>query len=209
MTALVIIGCGGFGREVWSIAKAINRVRPTFELLGFVDDAPAPYHQAALERIQAPLLGGLDWLHDAGSEVQAVIGIGSARDRRFLDCRFPDQEWATLVHPDTTIGLDVRFWPGGVVAPGTRVSTAVTVGRHAHLDQNVTVGHDCTLGDYSRCNPQACVSGQVTVGNAAIVGANATVLPGLTVGDGALVGAGGVAVRSIQTDMTVKGVPAR
>lgn len=208
-TPLVIVGCGGFGREVWSIAQAINAVSPTFDLMGFVDDDPAPAHREALERLDAALLGGLSWLDHSDPKFHAVIGIGSGPVRRSLDQRWPDRTWATLIHPDATVGHDVRLSPGVVLAPGARVSTAVRIGRHVHLDQNATVGHDCVLKDYSRLNPQACVSGNVRIGPEAAVGASATVLQGLDVGDSAIVGAGAVVTRHVPPTATVKGVPAR
>ncbi|TWE12018.1 NeuD/PglB/VioB family sugar acetyltransferase [Rudaeicoccus suwonensis] len=208
-TPLVVVGCGGFGREVCSIVAAINAVQPTFELLGVLDDAPSAASRDALERIGIQLLGDTDWLDGCAPEVHAVIAIGSPSVRRNLDARFAVRAWATIVHPDSTIGADVSLAPGVVVTPGSRVSTAITIGRHAHLDQNVTVGHDSSLGDYSRLNPQACVSGNVTIGSGATVGASATILQGRTIGARSVVGAGAVVVSDVEPDRTVKGVPAR
>ena len=209
MTPLVVIGCGGFGREVWSIANAINAQAPTFELLGMIDDALSEPNAEALERIGAPYLGTSQWLESAPEGVHAVIGIGSAGARRAIDARWAELSWATLVHPDTTIGADVVLAPGVVVAPGARLSTSIRVGRHAHIDQGVTVGHDSVLDDYTRANPQACVSGSVTVSAGATLGANCTVLQGLTIGENVMVGAGAVVVRDVETGLTVKGVPAK
>lgn len=208
MTPLVIIGAGGFGREIWSIAAAINAVQATFDVIGFVDDALSEANAHALERLRAPHLGGSDWLQHVPEGTQGVIGIGSASARRAIDASAPSLEWATLVHPDTTVGHDVELGAGCVVAPGSRLSTSIRVGRHVHIDQNVTVGHDSILGDFSRLNPQACISGNVTVGHGATIGASATVLQGLSVGRDALVGAGGVVTREVSESVTVKGVPA-
>lgn len=209
ITPLVILGCGGFGRETWCIAEAVNAVSPQFELLGVLDDAPTFENAAALKRLGGPVLGGLDWLDSAPDEVQAVVGIGSSTIRAMVDARWRDRSWATLVHPDATIGLEVHLSPGVIVAPGTRISTSVTVGRHAHLDQNVTVGHDCVLGDYTRLNPQACISGSVRIGSATIIGAGAVVLEGRSVGSGSVVGAGSVVTRPVRDGATVKGIPAK
>ncbi|WP_040014458.1 acetyltransferase [Dermacoccus sp. Ellin185] len=209
MIPLVIIGCGGFGREVWGIAEAINERAPRFEVFGMVDDALSDDNEAALVRLGARHLGGLDWFDDATADVQAVIAIGSPDVRRRIDERLPDRAWATLVHPDTTIGPDVKLAQGCVVAPGARLSTSIRVGRHVHIDQGVTVGHDSLLGDFSRLNPQSCISGNVMIEAGATVGASATVIQGLRVGADALVGAGAVVTRDIEAWTTVKGVPAR
>jgi len=37
---LIIIGCGGFGREVVSLVGRINEKRVEWNLLGFLDDNP-------------------------------------------------------------------------------------------------------------------------------------------------------------------------
>ena len=38
MKKIVIVGAGGFGREVEWLIKSINQVNPTYEMIGFVDD---------------------------------------------------------------------------------------------------------------------------------------------------------------------------
>ena len=35
---VVIIGTGGFGREVLDVLEAVNQVSPTYEILGFVTE---------------------------------------------------------------------------------------------------------------------------------------------------------------------------
>lgn len=207
MTPLVIIGVGGFGREVTEIIRAINAVAPTWELIGVLDDDPSEQDQAALRVLGHRVIGPVTDLPSL--DTHAVIAIGSPTIRARIDLAHPDAAWAVLVHPDATIGHDVVIGPGTVIAPGARLSTAIRSGRHVQIDQNATVGHDTVLGDNVRLNPQACVSGGVTVGDRTLVGAAAVVLECRTLGHDVVVGAGSVVTHDVSNASTVKGVPAR
>ena len=212
MTApLFIVGAGGFGREVFSIIEALATSDTVPNCTGFIDDAPSAGDMARVDALGRRVVGSVNDLIARTEPFCAVLAIGSASARRAIAdllSRSP-VTFPVLVHPNATLGCEVRLAEGVVVAAGVRLSTNIEVGRHVHIDQNAVVGHDCSLGDFSRLNPQACVSGGVTIGRRALVGANATVLPRLDVGDDAIVGAGSVVTRAVPEKVSVKGVPAR
>lgn len=217
-TDLVIVGCGGHGREVYGIVQAINRVagQPRWRVLGFVDDDPSPADKECLHRLGLPLLGAVTWLTNLADPPAHVIGIGSPSVRRAVGRRIDTAgagrarpAAATLLHPDATVGEDNSFGAGTVLFAGARVTTNVTLGRHVHLNQNSVVGHDTTIDDYSSVNPLAAVSGHCRLGPAVLVGTTAAILQGLQVGAGATVGAGACVVRPVPPGLVVKGVPAR
>lgn len=210
--SLVIVGCGGFGREVFSLVEAVNRSgEPQWRVEGFVDDAPAPLDLERVRALGADVIGSVADLGHRRGATAATIAVGSPTVRAALAARLRPSPvfFPPLVHPSATLGREVTLGAGAVVAAGARLSTNIRLGAHVQVDQNVTVGHDTDLGDFCRLNPQACVSGSVHIGCRVLIGANATVLPGLRVGDGATVGAQACAVRDVVEDSTVKGVPAR
>lgn len=207
MTPLVIIGAGGHGRETLDIVEAINAQSSTFDFLGFVDDRCD--NESLVAARGARIIGTVDSLR--GLDARYVIGVGSGKIRERLDQRL--SEWgleaAILVHPAATLGAVVAFGPGVVVAAGARITTHVTLGRHAHINVNASVSHDCRIGNFVTVNPGVTVSGNVSIGEGTMMGAGSTVIQNRTIGRWVTVGAGAVVVSDLTDGVTAVGVPAR
>jgi sugar O-acyltransferase (sialic acid O-acetyltransferase NeuD family) len=209
---IVIVGCGGHGREVYGIIQAINdEYGEPWKMLGFVDDDPTDANLGLLERLGTPFLGSVAELTSMTADTRYVIGVGDPRIRSRVAAKIgPGRAPASpLVHPTATVGQDNHFGDGVILFPGTRVTTNVRLGRHVHLNQNSTVGHDSVLEDYVQVNPLAAVSGNCWLGEGVLIGTTAAVLQGLSVGEGATVGAGACVTRPVPRRAVVKGVPAR
>lgn len=204
---LVIVGAGGFGREVLQLVLDINAVAPTFDLLGFLDDAVI---DAALrERLGAPVLGSSARLADLQAAI--VIAVGSSAPRRRLDqvALAAGRRAVSLVHPSATVGRNVTTDEGTVIAAGSRVTANVTIGRHAHINVNCSIGHDVVVEDYVSVYPGVHVGGGCTIGRGATLGMGSVVLPDVRIGRGAVVGAGAIVARDVAPDTTVVGPVAR
>jgi hypothetical protein len=214
MTAgLVVVGAGGFGREVLDVVDAINAVaaEPVWQVAGVVDDAPSAENLARLARRGVAHLGAVEEYLATAAPASYVVGVGSPPARRQLAERFEaaGHAAATLMHPSATQGFDVEIGAGSVVCAGVRLTTNVRIGRHVHLNLNATVGHDAVLGDYVSANPIASISGDVTIDDEVLIGVGGVILNGLRLGRGSTVGGSACVVRDVPPGVVVKGVPAR
>lgn len=211
MKDLVIVGCGGFGREVHDVVGAINAVEPTWNLVGYVDDAPSAANAALVSRRELSVIGTVDRVLEDLPPAHFVVAVGRSDVRRAIDKRFMDAGWApaSLIHPASSIGADVVVGEAAVICAGVRITTNVRIGYSNHLNLNSTIGHDVVTGDFVSINPLVAVSGDVAIGDDVLLGTHCALLQGLDVGRGATVGAGSCVVKHVPEGAVVKGVPAR
>lgn len=209
---IVIVGSGGFGREVADVIAAINAssVDAQWNLLGYLDDGPS---ETNLQRARQQ---GLDILGPVAPQVvpgqpHFVVGINDGRIRKRIADRLEGAGWlpATLIHPLASVGSCSRIGEGTILCPGARITTNVELGRHVHLNPNCTVGHDSKLADFVSVNPLAAISGEIAVHEGVTIGSASFILQGLTIGAGSTIGASACVTKSVPNNVVVKGVPAR
>ena len=210
--SLWIIGAGGFGREVEQVVKAINDIGQTWEIEGFLDDAPNDENRQRVGRLGYQIRGSLDILmRPPGPVERYVIGIADVVARKRIDQNLSLYGWkpATLVHPKANLGDEIQLGPGTVVCAGVSATTNVRLGRHVQVNPNSTLGHDVIVHDHVTICPLASISGTVEIGARTFIGTCACVLPNLTIGESTVIGAGAVVVSDVENGTRVKGVPAR
>jgi len=83
------------------------------------------------------------------------------------------------------------------------------LGDYVLVNRGANVGHHAVIEDLATIGPGAVLAGAVRVCRGAVIGAGAVVLPQLQIGRNAFVGAGAVVTRSVPTNTTVVGNPAR
>lgn len=204
---LIIVGAGGFGREVLGYAGDAFAGRPAHRVAGFVDDDPR-----ALDGFDLAV-GVLGGVRDVpiSEATRFVIAVGDPAVRRTLAAAVESRggRLATVVHPSAYIGPGARLGDGCVVCPFAFVGTAATVGANTAINVHVSVGHDVITGANCVLSPYTAISGAVEMEDDVFFGTHATVSPRRRIGRGSKVSAGAVVHRDVPAGSLAVGNPAK
>ncbi len=198
MKRLVLIGGGGFAKEVFEIAELTG-----FEVVGYVADTEGV--------IDLPYLGRIEQLGELRARFDAVVIAFGAVDRKSVARRSALIEtlvaqsfaFATMVSPHAVVSRGASVGAGSVVAHGVVVSVDAAIGEHVVLNTSAIVGHDAKVGDRTMIAPGAFIGGAAEIGADCLIGPNSIVLQGRRVGDAAIVSLGGSVLRHLDGGKTV------
>ena len=209
MNDLIIIGARGFGREVAWAVERINKVNPTWNLLGFIDDS---------EDIQGTVINGYTVLGKTFdvkrySNAYFVCAVGSSKIREQIINRVieinPDIKFGTVIDPSVEMSSLVNVGEGTIICAHSILTVNIDIGSHVIINLDCTVGHDAVLHDFVTLYPSVNVSGITDIGHAVELGTGMQIIQGKKVGDYSIVGAGAVVVKDIPAKCTAVGSPAK
>lgn len=208
MKDIVIVGAGGFGREVKTIIDAINNKNKTYTFLGFYDDTIA---KGTLVN-NFPILGNLKELNELNTTTEVLIGVGDPISKSKIISSLKNEllHFPTVIHPSVIISDDAVVIDNGcIICAGNIITCNIKIGKFVTLNLMCTVGHDTIIGDYSSFMPSVNISGEVLIEEKVYVGTGAKIINRLTIGRATIVGAGAVVSKSLPENCTAVGIPAK
>jgi sugar O-acyltransferase (sialic acid O-acetyltransferase NeuD family) len=210
MTAYVLYGAGGFGRELRKpLSDRLDLDGGPYEIL-FADD---------FEPLQGSRIAGSEVLSfNAMCRLDdAVVCVTYADPYKRKDvvqrCIAAGLSFFQVTDPSARCFDNVRVGDGNVFCANTVVTSDVIIGSHFQCNIFSYVAHDCEIGDFVTFAPRVCCNGRVRIGSFAYIGTGAVIRPGtldrpLQIGEGAIVGMGAVVTKDIEPGETVVGNPA-
>lgn len=207
MKNLLIIGAGGFGREVFAAAREACGFGESFRIKGYLDGNPH-----ALDGFDGyPPIVGSPESYEVGEDDVFVTALGNVDVRKrcaeMVESR--GGRFIPIIHRSASLGPNVTVGEGSFIAHNVVLTADVRVGRHACVFHGSVIGHDARLGDFSHIYSLVSIGGGVSVGERASVFPGARIVPRIAIGDGATVGIGSAVIRSVDPGITVFGVPAQ
>jgi len=205
-TRILIVGAGGFGREVLLWARDAWPEQAA-KIAGFLsaDAGRLNGHAPSLPVIADPAA----FEPEPGDALLLAIGIPEVRRRVAEDLLSRGAEFLTLVHPTAIVAPTASIGPGSIVCPYAIVSDTATVGRFSLLNYHSSLGHDASVGDYAVLSPYATLGGGGSICEDVFMGMHSSVGPGKRIGARSKVSANSVALADAPPNSIIFGVPGR
>lgn len=207
MERLLIIGAGGFGREILGWALDIQPTQQGWEIAGFLDLKPD-----ALSGYSIPFKNFGDptnYTPNANDRFVCAIADPAQKLQTCRELKRRGAQFVSLIHPSAVVGPNCTIGEGCLLCPGAVLTANVKLCDFVALNVQATAGHDVIIGDGCTLNAHSDVTGCAQLGEGVFLGSHASVLPNAVVGEYAIVGAGSVVLRKVNPHVTVMGVPAK
>lgn len=209
MQQLIVIGSGGFSKDVvWAI-QHMNAAQAQYNLIGYCDDDPAKQGRVIYGHT---VLGTIEQVHETMAAPPCFIcSIGSNPARARVVERAIALGWqpVTIIDPSVLIADEVQIGVGTYIGARAILSPKAVIGDHVLINNHTTIGHDCVIGNFAQVSPGGRISGASVLREGALVGANAVVAQGRSIGRHATLGAGSFAMTNIPDEVTAVGNPAK
>ena len=179
MKDILIIGAGGIGRETAWIIEEINEVKPTWNLLGYIDEN-SEMHGKELNGYK--VLGSLEVLEKLEEKPYVVVAIANCSVKKSIVTKLGEKyNFATIIYPTVKVSKFIQIGQGTIIYPGVILTVNTKIGNHVLISGNCTIGHDTVIGDYSSVLWGSNFSGYDTVGESCFIGVGTKVIQGINI----------------------------
>ena len=206
MERILIVGAGGFGREVFCYVKDQQKQQGKEAKIFFLDDNLDSLKGHLLQDLH---LGRIDDFSPTEQD-HFIIAIGDPTVRLKITERLEKKKakFATIVHPTAYVAESTALQPGTIVGPFAFIGPDCLIGKHVMFNTYASCGHDAVIGDYCVLSPYAVVNGNVTLGQLVFMGTQACVVLGRKVGEKSKIGAGALVLKDVPERSLAVGSPA-
>lgn len=197
MKDIVIIGAGGFAREVAWLIEDINKKEQQWNLLGFIDDN---LELQGKEINGYKVIGTIEDYQKMSNEIYSVIAIGTGSIRKLIVEKLKNRRFATLIHPTVLYSKQIKIEEGSIICAGNILTVNITIGKHVILNLTNTIGHDTNINDFVTVLPGCNISGEVSIEEGSIIGTGVKIRDEIKIGKNCIVGMGSIVTKDIEAN---------
>lgn len=202
---LIIVGAGGFGRELLQWIKDINKVEDKWNILGFIDD---DIHALDNFSCSHAIIGTIkDWRPQLNCEFACAIANPEIKQNVVNVLKEKGAVFTSIIHPTAQIAETAEIGEGLVLYPRGLITVNTTIGDFVTVLSS-SIGHDAVVGDYTTISSYCDITGGVQIEEKVFLGSRVTIIPKRKIGRGAYVAAGSVVMSNVRAGYHMMGNPA-
>lgn len=204
-----IVFLGAANPETGRMIKAVHRVQPNFNILGFIDNDPLKRGKTFLGY---PIFGGFETIDQLlADDVYFVNLITGSTKTRYETSRSMAQKgckFTNFIHPSVDLTM-TEFGVGNYIQENVIVQAGAKIGNNTSIHISSLIAHEVEIGNSVFIAHGCSVSGCVQIGDGVFLGTHSTIVPRIRIGKWATVGAGSVVLKNVPDYSVVVGNPAR
>ena len=187
---LLIVGAGGYAKEVAQIAKRLDPNGMRWTRISYVAVSRA---EIGTERP----FGRVDYCDEdilsGALTADVILAVGEPQLRVSIAERYtivPTLSFPNLIDP--SVDYDpalIRMGVGNVIHRNVTMTLNAVMGDFNFFNKNSILSHDTTVGSFNTISPAATILSNSRLGDACSIGANACVLPKVRIADRTMLGA--------------------
>lgn len=208
MKHLVIIGAGGYGRQVYNIAIESDGYLRDYDVKGFIDNL---YDSMDSKYKGYPSI--ISKISDYKIEQDDVFicAIGDVNLKRKFISLIEDRggQFITLIHPSVRFGSNVSIGKGCVIGHNTFVDSDTKIMDFVSIQANVVIGHDNIIGSMAMIDCFSFTGGGCVLEDYVTMHTRATIIPQRVIGANSTINACSLVIRDVNPNAIMMGNPAK
>ncbi len=202
---IVLIGAGGFGKEVLQTIIDCQKKSRIFELVGFIDENKELWGKTICN---LKVLGGIDWIEN-NSGVGCVICIGDGKIRKKLVKKLSKLNlfFPSIIHPTVILSKFSKIGDGVIIQGFSYIVPDVEIGNHVHINMSCTIAHDTKIENFVTISPGVHINGMCSIGEGSFLGSGSVIKDEIKIGEWTKIGAGTILIDNADSKKTYVGVP--
>ena len=201
---ILIVGAGGFGREVFFWAKDTFSSL-SYNLKGFI--VSTLYSNSS--NLLLPIFKEETYSININDYFLLAIGNPDIKKKAYDSLYLKGANFISLIHPSSIVLPTAKIGNGVIICPNSIISDNVILEDFTLINLNVTIGHDAVIKSFSTLSPHVSIGGKSTVGSLCLIGSNASVSPKIILGDKSRVTANSFVSHNTSIGSLIIGVPGK
>ena len=210
MKDLIILGAGENGAMVVDVIEGINVDKPTYNVIGFLDDEK----NIGTEIAGFPVLGKMNTWGEYTNIIFTSPLVSSPKNnhlKKYIVERtgIESEKFINIISSDVNIYRSTSIGTGNLILNGAQFQSNIKIGSHIYVSNNSVICSNSIIDDYVNISNSVSIMGGVHIKKGAYIGANSSIIGYTSIGKWSIIGMGAVVLKPVKDYDIVAGNPAR